>query len=363
MKTRNIRFSILMWCILVLLLSAGNLLSQMVKISRADIHSEGNFYVDNGILYVDAVVVKFKDRVIDLPQGVRYAIKSDVSPNFPAVTAIINSSEEKIGSVSLIKQIPTAQWGDVIRRHKITGKLVTIQDLSQLFTFRFSKPVPLDSTLSEFLKLPEVEYAHEPVSIVYYDSPDDPKFQDGSQWNLDVIQVIGAWNITQGNSTIKIGIVDEGTLQNHEDLQGKIAGGDAVEGEHGTWVAGVAGAETNNSKGVASLGWNISLNTYGEGGLEIGSESFIAENISEAANNSHIINMSFGTLRYVTRFEIEDLFPDCPRPDKWDSTVTSKNYQEIETAVSNAIAQGVICVAAAGNASKNQSCCPDPEIP
>lgn len=300
MRTKNIRFTILVSCILVLLLSAANLFSQMVKISRADIHSEGNFYVEDGTLYVDAIVVKFKDRVIDLPQGVRYAAKSNIHANFPAVTAIINSFEQKIGSVSLIKQIPEARWGDVMRRHKITGELVQIQDLSQLLTFRFSKPVPLDSTLSEFLKLPEVEYAHEPVSVVYYGSPNDPKFVDGSQWNLDVVEAIAAWDITHGSNTIKIGVVDTGTQQDHEDLQSKVSGGDGVKGRHGTQVAGVAGAATNNSKGVAGLGWNLSLFTYGEGRVAIGNETFTAQNITEAANNVGIINMSFGTLRLAT---------------------------------------------------------------
>ena len=57
--------------------------------------------------------------------------------------------------------MPEATWGDTIRQHKITGEPVQIDDFSQLFTFRFAKPVPLDSTVKEFLKLPEVEYVNQ----------------------------------------------------------------------------------------------------------------------------------------------------------------------------------------------------------
>jgi subtilisin family serine protease len=61
---------------------------------------------------------------------------------------------------------------------------------------------------------------------------------------------------------VAIAIVDDGVDQQHEDLVNKLGNdGDGVEGEHGTLVAGVAGAETNNEDGVASLGWMITLNT------------------------------------------------------------------------------------------------------
>jgi thermitase len=355
MKANNKGTFIVFWCcILIIILQVVNLFPQMQRISSPRVHSEGNFYVKNGTLYSDALVVKFKDYVIDLPRGVRHASKSNIRSNFPTVTEIINKFEQKFDSITLVKQIPDTQWGDIWRRHKITGELVQIEDLSQLFTIKFLKPVPFDSTLSEFLKLPEVEYAHEPVSVVYYETPNDPLF--GSQWNLDVIDAIAAWDITHGSNTIKIGIVDEGTVQNHEDLQGKIVDGDGYEGEHGTWVAGVAGAKTNNSKGVASLGWNLSLNTYGEGALEFGNEGITAGNITEAANASHIINMSFGTFRYAIE---EDIPTGCSDPTKWIApngvfwSVVPRSYSEIQTAVSNAIAQGVICIAAAGNASEN----------
>ncbi|MGI0013819.1 MAG: hypothetical protein ACREBU_10310, partial [Nitrososphaera sp.] len=96
--------------------------SQMQKIVDPILHSEGNFYLKNGILYVDAIVVRFKERVIDLPRGVRYAAKSDILSGFSSLNGLVNRFEQKFGSVALVKQIPNAVWGDVTRRHIVTGE-------------------------------------------------------------------------------------------------------------------------------------------------------------------------------------------------------------------------------------------------
>jgi len=352
MKRTCVRLAVFSCGVLVLLFSTDNTFSQMQKITHPKVHSEGNFYEQDSMLYADAIVVKFKDRVIDLPRGVRYTTKSNIRSDFPTLIEIINRFEQKFESLTIIKQIPNAQWGDVLRRHKVTGELVQIHDLSQLFTLRFAKPVPLDSTIKEFLKLPEVEYAHEPVSIVYYEQPGDEKF--GQQWNLTAVNAVAAWDITHGSSTVKIGIVDTGTDQDHEDLQSKIVGGDGVNGgpldpqNHGTRLAGVAAAATDNDLGVASLGWNLRLFTYGSDYFTIGNESFTVQDINDAAENVDIINMSFGTLRFATA---EDLGGSC---SGWiDKAYIPEDYSSIRGAVNNAVTQGVICVASAGNNSKN----------
>lgn len=361
MRRKSVSLISLIWCCLVLAF-AKNTFPQLQQISDSKVYSEGNFLVQDSILYVDAIVVKFKDRVIDLPRGVRYAARNDIDPNSFAMIGKIASFEQRAGSVRIVKQIPNAQWGDVVRQHRITGELVQIHDLSQLFTLRFSKPVPLDSTINEFIKLPEVEYAHEPISIVYYDTPSDPKFSE--QWNLSVVKAAVAWDITHGSSTIKIGIVDTGTDQDHEDLVDKIAGGDGVEQDpdqnngnryHGTWVAGVAAAKTNNTKGVASLGWEIGLYTYG-GYNDTGDESFAVEDINQATGDGvDVINMSWGTFRVATD---EDIGP-CQNEDKWIGVAKiPHHYPEIDDAITDAIAQGVICIASAGNKSPNLNVSP-----
>ena len=101
--------------------------------------------------------------------------------------------------------------------------------------------------------------------------PMDPEYYSGNQWGADQIDVLDAWDITTGSSDILVGVMDSGIDATHEDLTGKI---DTTLSEsfttdypnplideygHGTMVAGVIGANTNNEKGIAGIGWNTKL--------------------------------------------------------------------------------------------------------
>ena len=97
--------------------------------------------------------------------------------------------------------------------------------------------------------------------------PNDPGFP--LQWNLAAIGAPEAWASATGQGTI-IAVVDSGIDLKHEDLAGKIvghvsclntngkpdacdpAGGDDDDG-HGTHVAGIAAATTDNGRGVAGV--------------------------------------------------------------------------------------------------------------
>lgn len=51
-------------------------------------------------------------------------------------------------------------------------------------------------------------------------APNDPNFSQ--QWNLPTIRMPQGWDITTGNSSIILGIIDSGTRYTHEDLDGNI---------------------------------------------------------------------------------------------------------------------------------------------
>ncbi|MEJ5311036.1 MAG: S8 family peptidase [Anaerolineae bacterium] len=90
----------------------------------------------------------------------------------------------------------------------------------------------------------------------------------GRQWAHPKIQSPGAWGITTGSSDIVIAIIDTGVDTSHPDLIDKIVAGiDYVDDDnapvdangHGTHVAGIAAAVTNNGVGVAGMSWGAKI--------------------------------------------------------------------------------------------------------
>lgn len=340
---------------MIMVIFPQRIFAQLIEVTNNEVFSEGTFYINlqDSILYSDAIVVKFNNMVIDAPAGSSYFEINNLIPEYSNLNSLFTNMSQNYGGIQIIKQVPNAVWGDTIRINKRTGEEVAIQDLSQLYTIKFFTPVPINLIVNEFLNLQVVEYTHEPISVIYYDSPNDPKYTDGSQWGFEHIQAVNAWDITHGSTDVRIGIVDNGTKQNHNDLD-KIDGGNSWEASHGTQVAGVAGATTNNSEGVASLGWNLHLYTYGRPPQSNISAyiPYYVNNIISATSTCDVINISWGTFKHP---ELEDIPSECPCPEYWIGSLymAPEHYPEIQTAVFNAISQGVVCIAAAGNTSKN----------
>jgi len=134
-------------------------------------------------------------------------------------------------------------------------------------------------------------------------SPSDPFF--GNQWSLPKIgwdQVFG--NVTP-SGTAKVAVLDTGVEASHEDLAGRLVGGTSIIDNsngttdphgHGTWLAGIIAANTNNNKGIAGVayaGVKIMLVTV-IGSDGIGQDSDIIEGTIWAVDNgADVIVMGF----------------------------------------------------------------------
>lgn len=104
-------------------------------------------------------------------------------------------------------------------------------------------------------------------------SPNDIKYYINSQWGIDAVKLPYAWDITKGSTDIRVGIIDTGIDETHEDLSWRVDstisesfisendnyGVDEVG--HGTMVAGIIGAKTNNEIGIAGVCWNVTLSS------------------------------------------------------------------------------------------------------
>ena len=180
--------------------------------------------------------------------------------------------------------------------------------------------------------------------------PDDPRF--GEQWGLNNtgqnsgtadadIDAPQAWDINSGSSSVLIAILDTGIDQSHEDLKDKLAGNLNFSGSktvddrygHGTHVAGIAAAVTNNSLGVAGTCPAcrlLNVKVLDDNGF--GSWSAIANGIVAAADRgAKVINLSLGG------YSASDTVKD---------------------AVNYAWGQGAVLVAAAGNDSTDRKLYP-----
>jgi thermitase len=206
--------------------------------------------------------------------------------------------------------------------------------------------------LASYASSPLVEYAepNSPISVLAFpaDLPDDPYL--GVQWDLDRIGATEAWAVTRGSSKVVVAILDTGIDQDHPDLSSKIVANrnfstsgtlDDIDG-HGTKVAGVAAAITNNGVGVAAVGCDSSLmNAKVMGDSGSGSVAAAVNGILWATNGpdgnprtddgADVINMSFVT------------------------GVPSRSLQE---AVSYAWEHGVVLVGGAGNYGSTDPCYP-----
>ena len=144
-------------------------------------------------------------------------------------------------------------------------------------------------------------YAHTAAATTVV--PNDTSYSN--QWYLPQISAPQAWAISTGSASVVVAVVDSGVDGAHHDLASKLAPGwnfltssstttDALG--HGTAVAGVVAAASNNGAGIAGVSWNsrimplVVVDTTG-----YASYSNIAAAIQYAADNgASVVNVSLG---------------------------------------------------------------------
>ena len=167
-----------------------------------------------------------------------------------------------------------------------------------------------DVVVRALQKNPAIKFA-EPVYLVGpdYVAPDDPGY--GDAWHLPTVDAPTAWSLSKGDGIV-VAVLDTGVDSSHPDLAAKLVPGwnaasqsddiSDVHG-HGTWVSGTVGAATDNSTGVAALGWNtmimpIKVTNRSDGWA---STTDIARGLVWAADNgAHIANMSYMVWQFST---------------------------------------------------------------
>ncbi|TDX59196.1 S8 family peptidase [Orenia marismortui] len=139
--------------------------------------------------------------------------------------------------------------------------------------------------------------------------PKDPGYMN-QKWNYSAISLPEAWALSTGSAKVTVAVIDTGIDLDHPDLKGQLIDGIDMVGDdeddfpgpddrngHGTHVAGIIGATTNNDEGIAGINWNISLmpvKVLPASGKNGNMETISAGIVWAVNRGADIINLSLG---------------------------------------------------------------------
>jgi len=214
----------------------------------------------------------------------------------------------------------------IVRRSPlIVNATGTGVDLSRIYRLRFSPDVNVLQIVQELRKHPAIEYAELDHLAHIIATPNDPEYPN--QWGLAKINAPAAWDVVTGTTDMVIAVVDAGTDTTHPDLSGQLwrnpgeIAGNGIDDDnngyvddihgwnfvnnnadlsdntgHGTEVAGVIAAATDNGTGIAGVCWQcrlMVLKVVQPGG--VANYSDIAAGVVYAAQKgAKVINISLG---------------------------------------------------------------------
>jgi subtilisin family serine protease len=196
-----------------------------------------------------------------------------------------------------------------------------------LYRLRLPEGVDVQQAAALYSELPWVEYAEPNYIVRAAIVPDDPLYPAHQAWYYDLINAPAGWAIERGRPAIIVAVLDTGVDLDHPDLQSKIwtnareVVGNGIDDDgngciddvhgcdfvplppssdpsddhgHGTMVAGILGAGSDNGLGVAGTAWAATvmpvkvLDSTGAG-----TASDVAQGIVYAAKSgAQVINMS-----------------------------------------------------------------------
>ncbi|HEV2890143.1 MAG TPA: S8 family serine peptidase [Frankiaceae bacterium] len=199
----------------------------------------------------------------------------------------------------------------------------------------------------------------------YSGTPNDPLYlQSGAgdlffngQWGMRKVRAAEAWREPRATGAgVRVAILDTGLDLGHPDFAcaDKVevlpdadpdADGKTVpldENGHGTHVAGIIGACTDNGTGVVGVAPDATLlpiQVLSEGSTV---DTLVGALRTAADSGAHVVNMSLGSGLAPVGFQV---------PATGTATGYAGIFPEVDAAIDYAVSKGVVVVAAAGNES------------
>lgn len=271
--------------------------------------------------------------------GKGFTIKWD----FATINEIRDLAYVDHDSAELVIGVRGIMWKDydklmeLIAKHegKVVNKVSFREGVEEAITV--DVPLPSIASFVEEVQVAQVSNYIEPnFKFKVHLIPNDPYWE--WQWGPAKIEADNAWDVTIGNSSVLVAVVDTGIDWSHSDLAANYVplGYDWVNGDedpmddngHGSHVAGIIAATLNNEFGIAGL---AQVSIMAEKGLDWNGTGYaddLANAIIHAADQgADIITMSWGSYESSTL---------------------------IYRAIIRAYNSGVLLVASAGNDATNE---------
>jgi len=242
-----------------------------------------------------------------------------------------------------------------------TLKSQAISKTLNIHVIKLPSNMEVEDALKKYKNDPNVEYA-EPNYIVraFETTPNDPYYS--SQWGLVKVLANKVWDTCKGSDNTIVAVIDSGIDLNHPDLKDHIwknpgetncsddtdddnngfvddcygwnfassSNNTQDDNGHGTHVAGIIGAITNNNKGVAGLNWSVKL---------------MSVKILDSNGSGDIVNL-IKAINYAVKNGAKIVNSSLGYPDSCNYVPPS---QALYDAIKSAGDRGVLFVAAAGN--------------
>ncbi len=281
---------------------------------------------------------------------------------FPQYTFFIKYKSEVPNSLisQMVKENRLSQGGNLLMqkgeyfvKHFARNLAISDVTLSRILRVDFSNNNLANQFINQLKNDPTVDYIQQSNIYKVDYIPNDSL--TNQQWALQKIKAFDAWNITQGSDSIIVGIIDTGIDYLHPDLKNKIyinpgetgfdkngkdkrtngidddnngfiddyMGWNFVdtrsvtpdssnmnysswnnnpmdENGHGTYIAGIVGAETDNGIGIAGVAPKVRLlNVRAFDANGYGQEDDVASAILYSVMmGAKVINMSFGDTQF-----------------------------------------------------------------
>ena len=271
-------------------------------------------------LGLKAQISRYDNKIIILKIKQAETLKSSIDNTFDKIRQVANDPSIEIKPVfensDKRKQVKNSKY-----------------NLANFYKIELKSSDTINYYIHQLNQIENIEYAEPyPVAQVF-EVTDDPKIDN--QYYLAITNAFEAFNYSTGDTNIVIGIVDSGVDLLHEDLRDNYKynyedpingvdddgdgytdnyyGWDMADNDfnpqnlvndngeanyHGTKVAGIASAKTNNAIGIAGIGYNtriLPIKAMNSSGYIVAGYEGI---IYAADHGCHIINCSWGSNTY-----------------------------------------------------------------